>query len=160
MDRIYQAFKAQCRTKTLSLFAQEFSERSMYINACKDRSKTLNHSQAEDDEEDPQAQSLEIKEALKDLSVVIKPPTLNNEDLGCIVNGREGENLCDRPFDFTFTREIIPSANARVGFVSFTRACLKNKNVRHEFHQDNKNENVEGISEKYHQEKKGQRVSS
>ena len=44
--------------------------------------------------------------------------------------------------------------SARVGFVLFTRACLKNKYVRHEIGQREKNEDVEKVSNDYFNAKK------
>ena len=109
--------------------------------------------QVEEDEGNNDA-SPATKKALKDLGIAMKPPTLGNDDLSYIVNGCEGEKLNDRPFDFTFTKERILNANARVGYVPFTRACLKNKHVRHDLGQGVKNEKIEQVNEDYHKAKK------
>ena len=95
-----------------------------------------------------------MKTALKHLGDALKQPTLNNDDLAYIVNGREGEKLHERPFDFTFTEQRIMKCNARVGFVPFTRACLKNKHVTHEIGQREKNEDIERMNNEYHKAKR------
>ena len=40
--------------------------------------------------------------------------------------------------------------NAKVGFVPFTRACLKNKNVRHELGQKESNDDTEKVVNEYY----------
>ena len=96
----------------------------------------------------------EVHVALKNLSNARKQPTLTNEYLNYIVNGREGELLQDRSFDFTMNRGRMLNYNARVGFVPFTRACLKNKYVRHELGQREVNQDLEDINNEYHKAKK------
>ena len=138
--------------KTLALFSEKLSARSKNITACKDRLRELQYTPPEDiidaiidvnedlddipsdqlTEDYPDGTSEEVKTALKHLGDALKQPTLNNDDIAYIVNGREGEKLHERPFDFTFTEQRIMKCNARVGFVPFTRACLKNKHVAHE----------------------------
>ena len=160
MDQLYQTFKGKCRSKTLALFAEKLSKRSTCIQVAKETLKNLGYSQIESDtaseltQHEPQSQSQEksedITKALKELTDALKPPTLNNTDLAYIVNGREGEKLHLRPFDMTFTEERIMKCNAKVGFVPFTRACLKNKNVRHELGQKESNDDTEKVVNEYY----------
>ena len=157
MDQLYQTFKGRCRSKTLSLFSQKLTTRSRNIIRCQDILKALCYQgsmeQVEEDEGDHDA-SPATKKALKDLGIAMKPPTLGNNDLSYIVNGCEGDKLNDHPFDFTFIKERILNVNARVGYVPFTRACLKNKHVRHDLGQGVKNEKIEQVNEDYHKAKK------
>ena len=113
-----------------------------------------NPSQDNPSQDNSTQESKEVLVALKNLRDAMKQPTLTNEDLGYIVNGREGELVKDRPFDFTMTKERIMKCNARVGFVPFTRACLKNKHVRHELGQREVNQELEEVNNEYHQAKK------
>ena len=61
-----------------------------------------------------------MKAAFKTFSDTMRQLTLNNDDLAYIVNGREGETVDQRPFDFTFVKERILKCNAKVGFAPFT----------------------------------------
>ncbi|KAI2513446.1 hypothetical protein MHU86_920 [Fragilaria crotonensis] len=70
-------------------------------------------------------------------------------DLSTIVNGMPGDDLCDRPFDCHFSKEKILWSWAKVGFVPFTRSCLKNTKVRKELGQHNKDEDLERLQFRY-----------
>ena len=70
--------------------------------------------QSNSSEDNSSVISKEVQAALNNLSNARKQPTLTNEDLGYIVNGREGELLQDRLFDFTMTEERILNCNPRV----------------------------------------------
>ena len=75
--------------------------------------------------------------------------SLGFNDLATVVNGKEGEDASLRPFDKCFTKENILSSWRKVGFVPFTRMCLKNKKVRHELGQQEKNVEIEELKEEY-----------
>ena len=69
------------------------------------------------------------------LSVARHLRWLGFEDLAVIVNGRADDDISKRPFDKCFAKEKIVQAWRKVGFVPFTRSCLKNKRVRKELGQ-------------------------
>ena len=76
--------------------------------------------------------------------------SLGFNDLATVVNGKEGEDVSLRPFDKCFTKKnILSSWRKVVGFVPFTRMCLKNKKVRHELGQQEKNVEIEELKEEY-----------
>jgi hypothetical protein len=62
----------------------------------------------------------------------VPPAVLNLDfsDLSTIVNGIPEDKPCNRLFDLIFTKEKIQGSWAKVGFVPFTRNCLKDKKVR------------------------------
>ena len=72
-------------------------------------------------------------------------------DLATIVNGKPGDDLCDRPFDCHFTKEKVLSSWAKVVgfFVPFTRRCLENPKVRNELGQDKTDEGLESLQVLY-----------
>ena len=57
---------------------------------------------------------------------------LTNADLPRIVNGRPDDPIERRPLSFTFSREKVLNAHAKVGAVPLTRAALQNPKVRKE----------------------------
>ena len=74
---------------------------------------------------------------------------LDFKDLPTVVNGNENDDIKDKPFDLHFTKEKILWSWAKVGFVPFTRSCTKNRRVRKELGQVDKDTVLEVIQEKY-----------
>jgi hypothetical protein len=74
---------------------------------------------------------------------------LDFSDLAMIVNGKPDDRLCDRPFECHFTKEKILWSWAKVGFVPFSRSCLKNVKVRKELGQHTKDEGLENLQLRY-----------
>ncbi len=74
---------------------------------------------------------------------------LDFSDLATIVNGVPDDRLCDRPFDCHFTKEKILTSWAKVGFVPFSRNCLKNVKVRKELGQHIKDKGLELLQYRY-----------
>jgi hypothetical protein len=70
-------------------------------------------------------------------------------DLATVVNGKPGDDLCNRPFDCNFSKEKILSSWAKIGFVPFTRRCLQNPKVRKELGQDLRDEDLETLQVQY-----------
>ena len=66
---------------------------------------------------------------IKQIKEAKRTPSLTNADLSDFVNGdtREGS-----PFYSTFTKAKIMNCFAWVGYVPFTRECLKSEYIRHE----------------------------
>ena len=73
-----------------------------------------------------------IIEKIKDAK---KTPSLTNMDLSDFVNGEDRN--CS-PFYTTFTKPKIMNCFARVGYVPFTRECLKSEYIRHELQENGK----------------------
>jgi hypothetical protein len=65
-------------------------------------------------------------------AVVSIPLSIGFEDLSIVVNGYDDDPIDMKPFDKFFNKERIVLSWKRVGFVPFTRNCLKHKKVRHE----------------------------
>ena len=57
---------------------------------------------------------------------------LTKADLGRIVNGKEGDPLDKRPFEYAFSKSKVLGAWEKVGAVPLTRQGLKHPKVRHE----------------------------
>jgi hypothetical protein len=56
---------------------------------------------------------------------------------------------CNRPFDSIFMKEKIQGSWAKVGFVPFTRNCVKDKKVRKELGQQKADEQLENLQRRY-----------
>ena len=56
-------------------------------------------------------------------------------------------------FFSTFTKEKIINCFARVGYVPFTRACLKSENIRHELGEDTEDTTLKDLVQEYEQAK-------
>lgn len=74
---------------------------------------------------------------------------LDFKDLPVVVNGNESDDIKDKPFDLHFTKEKILWSWAKVGFVPFTRSCMKNRRVRKELGQVNKDTVLENVQMQY-----------
>ncbi|KAI2500983.1 hypothetical protein MHU86_13457 [Fragilaria crotonensis] len=74
---------------------------------------------------------------------------LDFNDFAMIVNGKPEDQLSDRPFHCHFTKEKILWSWAKVGFVPFSRNCLKNTKVRKELGQHQKDEALENLQLRY-----------
>jgi hypothetical protein len=75
---------------------------------------------------------------------------LGFSDLARIVDGEVGElDVKSRPFTNCFTQDKVLSAWNKIGFVPFNRNCLKNKHVRNELGQHEKNQALEELQLEY-----------
>ncbi len=74
---------------------------------------------------------------------------LNFSDLPTIVNGTAADAIADKPFNLHFNREKILWSWAKIGFVPFTRSCLKNRRVRKECGQHTRDKALEDLQFRY-----------
>ena len=74
---------------------------------------------------------------------------LDFKDLPIVVNGNETDDIKDKPFDLHFTKEKKLWSWSKVGFVPFTRSCMKNRRVRKELGQVNKDTVLEDVQVQY-----------
>ncbi|KAI2497314.1 hypothetical protein MHU86_17187 [Fragilaria crotonensis] len=74
---------------------------------------------------------------------------LDFKDLPVVVNGNATDDIKDKPFDLHFSKEKILWSWAKVGFVPFTRSCMKNRRVRKELGQVNKDAVLEDLQMRY-----------
>jgi hypothetical protein len=74
---------------------------------------------------------------------------LDFSDLPTIVNGTGADAIADKPFDLHFNKEKILWSWAKIGFVPFTRSCLKNRRVRKERGQHTRDEALEDLQFRY-----------
>ena len=81
------------------------------MTSYKDELRSLQYVPIEPQAEITETMSPAVRQAVINLSIAIKQPTLGNKDLGCIANGREGEKSHDRPFEFTFIKLLVWPAN-------------------------------------------------
>jgi hypothetical protein len=84
-------------------------------------------------------------------AVVSTPLSIGFEDLSIVVNGYDDDPIDMKPFNKFFTKERIVSSWERVGFVPFTRNCLKHKKVRHEIGEQGeaKSAELEDLQDQY-----------
>ncbi len=76
--------------------------------------------------------------------------SLGFDDLATIVDGKTGDDALLKPFTKHFTEEkILRACWAKVGFVPFTWHCITDKRVRHELRQQNVNNDLEVLHDKY-----------
>ena len=134
LDQIYQEFKGKTRTKTEEVFALKLAKRSNLIAELKVQLKGegfIEDCAADTNMEVTPAMAV-IIEKIKDAK---KTPSLTNMDLSDFVNG---EDRNGSPFYSTFTKAKIMNCFARVGYVPFTRECLKSEYIRHELQENGK----------------------
>mgnify|MGYP001479721748 CR=1 FL=1 len=80
---------------------------------------------------------------------------LTNADLSVMINGKEDDEIFNKPFDRTFVKSKILDAFYKVGFVPFTRKCLSNPKVRHELDEGtSKSGELEKLQENYNKHRK------
>ena len=80
-----------------------------------------------------QAHARELAAQQNDPSIKITTTLgLTKDDLGRIVNGKEGDPLEKRPFEYAFAKPKVLGAWEKVGAVPLTREGLKHPKVRHE----------------------------
>ena len=71
------------------------------------------------------------------------------KDLATVVNGKQDDEIGMKPFAKTFTKDKILASWSKMGFVPFTRNCIKNKKVRHELGQRQKDDSLEELQTLY-----------
>ena len=71
------------------------------------------------------------------------------KDLAAIVDGSKTDDICMKPFTRHFTTEKILRSWAKVGFCPFTRNCVKNKKVRRELGQQQRDNSLEDLQASY-----------
>ena len=72
-----------------------------------------------------------------------------------MINGKEDDEIENKPFDRCFIKSKILDTFYKVGFVPFTRKCITNPMVRHELDEGiSKSDELEKLQEKYFERKK------
>jgi hypothetical protein len=124
MDALYGVFKSATYargevilTDRLRLKGLQTTARAAAAAAEEDDDDNNNDEEEEGDGE-PQSRGVTV--------------SMGFEDLSTVVNGKQGDLLENRPFDRNFTKAKISASWVKVGFVPFTRNCVKHKKVRHE----------------------------
>lgn len=138
MDDLFREFKARCRVLTIAVYSDKIQKRAQDIKEWREKAISAAQQRAlelevatelkaaavaqrtgEDDEaETPgEGECVAPKEKSKKISVV---QSLGNADLPAIVNGRPGDPLMNRPFDFCFSRARVRQGWANVGIYPFT----------------------------------------
>ena len=83
------------------------------------------------------------------LKDAMRTPSLTNDDLSLIVCGKPTDSPNLSPFASTFTKEKIIKCFYRVGYVPFTRNCLKSEYVRHELGEATQDTTLEDLVNEY-----------
>ena len=162
-DQLYQEFKMKTRTKTGEIFSAKLYKRSLAIKELKDELRQLGfHEDIREvtditDEASDQtaiiAADCEVTPAMKvvldKLKIVMRTPSLSNDDLSLIVNGAPDEPMCMSPFFSTFSKPKILNCFRRVGYAPFTRACLKSTYIRHELGEEREDNTLEDLVQEY-----------
>jgi hypothetical protein len=82
-------------------------------------------------------------------SATLPSVAMGFEDLATIVDGNKTDNILMKPFPRHFTKEKILRSWSKVGFVPFTRNCVKSKKVRHELGQQQRDHSLEDLQASY-----------
>ena len=142
LDQFFGPFKGYCRSRTLDHFSLKLKTKINDIKQDMSNKKTRSNTKDIDDinvmkenlniiRDDPEKgdHHTDTDDHLSKIKCVVG---LNNNDLSVMINGNDTDTLENRPFDRCFTKSKIKDAFYKVGFVPFTRECLKNPLVRHE----------------------------
>ena len=88
-------------------------------------------------------------DALDRLRQAMKIPSVTNDDLSSIVCDISVDSPSISPFASTFTKDKIIKCFSRVGYVPFTRNCLKSEYIRHELVENTDDTNLEDLVQEY-----------
>ena len=86
---------------------------------------------------------------LTELKKQMKPPTLTNDDLSLIVCGAPNDSPTLSPFASTFTKEKINKCFCCVGYVPFTRNCLKSEYFKDEVGEGTEDTTLKDLVKEY-----------
>ena len=142
-DQLYQEFKGKTRAMTNEVYSDKLATRSDHIKNIKEDLRGLGFRE-EYDQDDNNIVTPAMKVVLNRLKDAMKTVSLTNDDLSLIVNGKPNDRL-NSPFFSTFTKEKITNCFARVGYVPFTRACLKSEYIRHELGKDTEDTTLQDL---------------
>ena len=145
-DQLYQEFKGKTRAMTDKVYSDKLASRSNRIKSLKEELKQFKNITNTDLNQHEVDLLNQLKEALR-------PPNLTNDDLSLIVCGKPTDSPSLSPFASTFTKERIIKCFHRVGYVPFTRNCLKNEYVRHEIGEDTGDTALEDLVQEYEEAK-------
>jgi hypothetical protein len=133
MDALYGAFKSATYARGEMILTERLRLKGLRNSA----RAAAAAEDVNDDDEEGEAQ---------------RPPVLVSmglEDLATVVNGKQGNEIEERPFEKIFTKAKICASWSKVGFIPFTRNCIKHKKVRHELGQREKDLLLEEVQTSY-----------
>ena len=82
-------------------------------------------------------------------SAALPSVTMGFEDLATTVDGNKTDYISMNPFTRHFTTDKILQSWLKVGFIPFTRNCVKSKKVRHELGQQQRGSALEDLQMTY-----------
>ena len=141
-DQLYQEFKGKTRAMTDKVYSDKLASRSIRIKSLKEELNLIRNL------ESTEANPHEI-DLLNQLKEALRAPSLTNDDLSLIVCGKPNDSPNLSPFASTFTKEKIIKCFYRVGYVPFTRNCLKSEYVRHELGEATQDTTLEDLVNEY-----------
>ena len=123
MDDMYTSYKGLCKVSTQRCYNAKLHTRMLAI-----RERRIN----------------------KDLTVSSKAIALYPDDIPMITNGLPGDHPSKSPFKTCFSKTNILKSWSNIGFIPFTRKCLKNKSIRREINENNpQDSNLEDLNLQY-----------
>jgi len=130
MDQLYLKLKPRCKDSTICIagvkMAIRLAARKKHAEEKKNRAGKRVDSMEESSESDSETPCK--KKGRRSACNV----SIGNRDLANIVNGFPGNELVNKPFDYTFTRQNIINSWIAVGFLSMTANAVNNLKVRFE----------------------------
>lgn len=151
-DQLYQEFKGKTCAKTDEVYAEKLLARNNKIKEVKECLHNLGFKEEWSECENQNANvTPEMKDALSELKSTMKQSCLTNNDLPVIVNDKPNDSPFLSLFLSTFTHEKITNSFRCVGYVPFTRACLKSEYIRHKLKENGQQHehNIEDLVAKY-----------
>ena len=165
LDQFFGSYKGYCRTRTLNHFAEKLGDKirlieenkkiqmtrneALHVNGLKNLEKEFCNVRKDPERGD------QHEDATKEFTKVKCVVGLTNADLSVMINGKEDDEIENKPFDRCFIKSKILDAFYKVGFVPFTRKCLSNPKVRHELDEGtSKSGELEKIQENYNKHRK------
>ena len=129
MDALYGPFKTATYARGELILTKRLQMKGLQNSARAAAAATAEEEGKDNDDEDK----------VENANVVLDGPTVQVSmgfpDLATVVNGKQDDEIDNKPFDKFFTKERIVASWAKVGFVPFTQNCVHSKKVRHELAQ-------------------------
>ena len=130
MDQLYSKFKPRCKDSTIRVagvkMAIRLAARKKHAEEKKKQAGERVDSMEESSESD--SETPRKKKGRRSACNV----SIGNRDLANIVNGFPGDELVNKPFDYTFTRQNIINSWIAVGFLPMTANAVNDPKVRFE----------------------------
>ena len=148
MDALYGAFKSATYARGELILTERLRLKGLQNSARAAAAVTPVEEQGgADDDEEGGEQDGAAPVGGRDRNTILV--SMGFDDLATVVNGKQDDEIGMKPFATNFTKEKILASWSKVGFVPFTRNCIKSKKVRHELGQREKDDALEEVQASY-----------